>query len=55
MLILAIPVLVAIVGMLVYALASNGKVAEMGRIAFGCGLLVTLLTLAHGSTVHLLP
>lgn len=38
-----LPLLVAVVGVLVYALASNPKVQEMGRIAFFCGLLVFLL------------
>jgi len=35
--------LVAVVGCLVYALASNGKVAEIGRIALFSGLLAFLL------------
>jgi Na+/phosphate symporter len=34
--------LVAVVGVLMYALAANPKVAELGRIAFGVGLLVFL-------------
>jgi Na+/phosphate symporter len=34
--------LVAVVGVLMYALAANPKVAELGRIAFFCGLLVFL-------------
>jgi hypothetical protein len=42
-----IPGLVAIVGALAYALATNVKIAELGRIAFAFGLLVVLLTLAH--------
>ena len=37
-----LPLLVAIVGVLAYALSTNGKVQEMGRIAFFCGLLVFL-------------
>ena len=41
-----LPLLVCSVGVLVYALSSNGKVAEMGRMAYGCGLLVTLFELA---------
>ncbi len=41
-----IPLLVCIVGLLVYALASNAKVQELGRIAYACGLLVTLFVLA---------
>lgn len=41
-----LPALVAVVGVLVYALASNAKVAEIGRLAYACGLLVTLFELA---------
>jgi len=41
-----IPVLVCVVGVLVYALASNGKVQELGRIAYAFGLLVTLWEVA---------
>jgi hypothetical protein len=40
--------LVTILGCLVYALSSNGKVAELGRLAYAAGLLVTLLQfMAH--------
>lgn len=35
--------LVALVGVLMYALSTNGKVAEIGRIMFFSGLLVFLL------------
>ncbi len=42
MAIILLPFLVAIIGILAYALASNAKIAEIGRIAFACGLLVTL-------------
>jgi Na+/phosphate symporter len=41
--ILLLSLLVAIVGCLVYALAANPKVNELGRIAFFAGLLVFLL------------
>jgi hypothetical protein len=37
-----VPLLVCVIGILVYALSTNGKVQEMGRIAYGAGLLVTL-------------
>ncbi len=40
-----IPALFCILGALAYALTSNAKVAELGRIAYACGLLVTLATL----------
>ena len=38
--------LVAVIGVLVYALSNNGKVAEMGRIAYFAGLLAFLLQAA---------
>jgi hypothetical protein len=40
--------LVALIGMLVYALSNNGKVAELGRLAFACGLLAFLFGVASG-------
>lgn len=49
-----LPLLFAVIGALVYALASSGKVAELGRIAFFAGFLVTMWTLA-GHTVRLMP
>jgi len=52
MLIAWLPLLVAIAGLLLYALANNPKVAEAGRLAFACGLLVTLFALAR-ATVRL--
>lgn len=51
-LIAMIPFLFAIVGVLVYMLASNGKVAEVGRITFFVGLLFVVAHLA-GRVVHL--
>lgn len=44
-----VPLVAALVGLLVYALSANGKVAELGRIAFSCGLLVTLFVFAHSN------
>lgn len=46
MLISIIPVLVLVVGALVYGLSANPKVQEMGRLAFASGLLVTLFVVA---------
>ena len=37
------PLLVCVLGALVYAMATNPKLSEMGRLAFFAGLLVTLL------------
>jgi hypothetical protein len=44
-----VSLLVAIVGLLVYALASNPKAAEVGRLLFACGLLVFLFTVGGGT------
>jgi hypothetical protein len=49
---ITIPALVAVVGLLVYALSTNAKVAELGRIAFFCGLFVAVWVVA-GDRVHL--
>ena len=40
---LYLPLLIALIGCLIYALASNPKVCELGRISFGAGLLAFLL------------
>ena len=45
-----LPVLVLLIGLLVYAFSSNVKVAELGRLAFACGLLAALLQ-AHSFAV----
>lgn len=50
MFIAIIPLVVAIIGLLMYVLASNTKVSEIGRIMFWTGLLVTLFV-AAGRTV----
>jgi len=42
-----IPLLAAIVGLVVYALASAPKPAEVGRLLFACGALVSLLVAAQ--------
>ena len=40
------PLLVAIIGLLIYVLASNSKVVEIGRALMWCGFLVTLFAYA---------
>jgi hypothetical protein len=40
--IIFVPLLVALVGVLMYALSTNPKLAEIGRIMFMIGLLVFL-------------
>ena len=42
--VILLPLLVAVVGVLIYALSGNSKVQELGRIAYFCGLLVFLMT-----------
>ena len=38
-----LPLLIALIGVLMYALCANPKLAEIGRLMFGCGLLAFLL------------
>ncbi len=40
--ILTIPAVVAVIGAIVYAV-TEGKASELGRLAYGCGLLAVLL------------
>ena len=40
--------LVALLGALMFILSTNGKLQELGRIAFGCGLLAFLIRGADG-------
>ncbi len=47
-----VPAVVAIVGALVYVLSANGKLVEMGRLMFGCGLLATLLVFGRALIVR---
>lgn len=48
-----VPILIALVGALVYALSSNGKLVELGRIAFFVGLFWTVYSFA-GAVVSVL-
>ena len=45
--IIYLSLLVALVGVLMYALAGNPKLVEIGRIMFSCGLLSFLLVSTH--------
>ena len=47
-----VPLLVCVIGLLVYALAASPKIVEIGRIAYQCGLLVALFVLAT-RVIHL--
>jgi hypothetical protein len=44
--------LVAIVGVLIYALATNAKVSEIGRLAYFAGLLAFLIATST-TRIHL--
>jgi len=46
------PLLIAIVGLLVWLMASNPKASEAGKILFFCGVLVLTMSLAS-KTFHL--
>lgn len=52
--IVLIPLLVAITGLVIYAISTNPKIQEIGRIAYACGLLVTVFVVA-GQSVRILP
>jgi len=43
------PLILAIAGALMYALSSNGKVIELGRIIFFCGMFFVTAALAGTS------
>ena len=47
MLISVVPLLVAIVGLIIYVVATNAKVVRLGEILLFCGTLVTLLVFAR--------
>jgi Na+/phosphate symporter len=41
--VIVLPLLIAIIGLLMYALSANSKLVEIGRIMFFAGLLAFLL------------
>jgi Na+/phosphate symporter len=43
MVVIVLPLLVCILGLIIYLLAANAKAQELGRICFAFGLLVFLL------------
>ncbi len=47
--------LFAVIGAFMYAFAANPKLAEMGRILFGVGMLAFLLGAASGRLLSVLP
>jgi hypothetical protein len=48
-----LPLLVALIGVILWGFSTNGKLMEAGRIMFFCGLLAFLLT-GPGQMVSLL-
>jgi hypothetical protein len=53
--IIALPLIVAIIGLLMYALSANAKVQEIGRIMFWTGLLSFMLGGGIGQITHIRP
>lgn len=51
--IIFLPLLIALVGLLMYALSNNSKVGEIGRIMFFAGLLAFVLV-GGGQAIALL-
>ncbi len=44
---IALPFLICLLGLVIYLVSTtNAKVAEVGRLAFACGLLVSLFEVA---------
>jgi hypothetical protein len=52
--IIYLSLLVALVGVLMYALSANPKLVEIGRLSFFAGLLAFLLMVASGHSLTLL-
>jgi hypothetical protein len=48
-----IPAVFAIVGVLMYALATNPKLSEIGRLMFFAGLFVALFVLGREAAVRI--
>ncbi len=53
--IIYLPLLVALVGLLMYILAKEAKVVEIGRIMFWTGLLAFLMSGGAGHVTQVLP
>jgi Na+/phosphate symporter len=47
--------LIALIGVLMYALVAHSKLQEIGRIMFFCGLLAFLLAIGTGHAVSIIP
>lgn len=51
---IALPLLICVIGLIMYFVASNPKVQEIGRIMFWTGLLAFLLG-GVGPLIHAIP
>jgi hypothetical protein len=51
--IIYLSLLVALVGVLMYALSANPKLQEIGRLSFACGLLAFLLEIGGSHALSL--
>jgi hypothetical protein len=52
---IVLTLLVAVIGLLMYALCSNSKLVEVGRIMFWTGLLAFLLGGGFGHAIQAIP
>jgi hypothetical protein len=53
--IIYLPLLISIIGLLMYVLAKEGKIVEIGRIMFWTGLLAFLLSGGAGHAINAIP
>lgn len=53
--IILLPLLIAVIGLIMYFIASNPKVVEIGRIMFWTGLLAFLLGGGAGHAIQAIP
>ena len=53
--IIALPLLVALVGLLMFVLTTKAELKELGRIAFAMGLLAFLVALHGGWPITVMP
>jgi len=54
--IIYLSLLVAVIGVLMFALAANPKLQEIGRLSYAAGLLAFLICLCHnGAALGIVP
>ncbi len=53
MLIVGLPLLIAIIGLVLYLITVNAKAGELGRIMFAFGLLAFLLAVGSGHVLKI--